>query len=94
MASIKRNHLNITITGHVQGVGFRFGARTMANSLGVKGFVKNLYTGQVYIEAEGSEVQLRHFLEWCHRGPSYSRITDVQTEDAEWIGFKYFDIKH
>lgn len=86
--------MNITITGRVQGVGFRFAAKSMANSLGIKGHVKNLYGGQVYIEAEGSEVQLRHFLEWCNKGPSYANIHDVKIEKGELREYQYFDIKY
>lgn len=92
MPDIKRKHKNITVTGNVQGVGFRFSTKNMAISLGIKGFVKNLYNGDVYIEAEGSEVQLRHFIEWCHKGSSYSRVYDVKIEDDELKHFTHFEI--
>ena len=94
MPNIKRIHKNITIKGRVQGVGFRFTARTMALSLGVKGFVKNLYNGDVYIEAEGTQIQLQHFIAWCYRGPNYANIEDVILEEGELKDFKYFDITH
>lgn len=94
MPNIKRIHKNITIKGRVQGVGFRFTARTMAISLGVKGFVKNLYNGDVYIEAEGTQIQLQHFIAWCYKGPNYAYIEDVIIEEGELEDFKYFDITH
>ncbi|MBA7527168.1 Acylphosphatase [subsurface metagenome] len=87
-------HKNIIIKGRVQGVGFRFASRTMATSLGIKGFVKNMYNGDVYIEAEGTEIQIKHFIEWCHKGPGYANISDVIIEDSEVKGFQFFDITH
>ena len=94
MPEIKRLHKNITIKGHVQGVGFRFTARRMAMSLGIKGFVKNLYNGYVYIEAEGTEIQLKHFIEWCYKGPNYANVEDVIVENSELREFQFFDITH
>jgi acylphosphatase len=94
MSGIKKKHKNITVSGIVQGVGFRFSTKSMANSLGIKGFVKNLYNGDVYIEAEGNEVQLQHFIEWCHQGSSYSRIYDVKIKESELKHFTHFEITH
>jgi acylphosphatase len=92
MPQIKKKHINITVTGNVQGVGFRFSTRSMARSLGIRGFVKNMYNGDVYIEAEGSEVQLRHFLEWCHKGSTYSRVYHIVVEEGELKNFTDFEI--
>jgi acylphosphatase len=69
--------LSITVWGRVQGVGFRYSARTMANYIGVKGLIKNRSDGSVYIEAEGNAEQLDEFVKWCRRGPDHARITDV-----------------
>ena len=41
--------------GQVQGVGYRWSARSQARYLGIHGFVKNLTDGSVYIEAEGKD---------------------------------------
>ena len=94
MPDIRKIHKNITVTGRVQGVGFRYACRNMANSLGIKGSVKNLYDGSVYIEAEGTELQLRHFIEWCTNGPSYANVTDIKVSNDELKEFRYFDIIH
>ena len=45
-------HLDIIVEGKVQGVFFRAATKAVADQLGVKGFVKNLANGTVYIEAE------------------------------------------
>jgi acylphosphatase len=39
----------IQVTGHVQGVGFRWSAASEARTRSIKGFVKNLSDGSVYI---------------------------------------------
>ncbi|MBN1596962.1 MAG: acylphosphatase [Bacteroidales bacterium] len=94
MPDIKKKHKNIIVKGRVQGVGFRFSARNMAISLGIKGYVRNLYDGNVLIEAEGSEIQLKHFLEWCYKGPGYASVEDIEISDGEFKDYLYFDIKH
>lgn len=86
-------HFEITITGHVQGVGFRWHARKMAEKLGVKGFVKNGVDGSVYIEAEGSDIQLQQFITWCKSGPDHARVEHVQIETSKPYGYTAFIIK-
>jgi acylphosphatase len=85
-------HKNIRVLGRVQGVGFRFACRKMAISYGISGFVKNMYDGSVYIEAEGSEADLSRFIDWCHKGPPYASIDEVRISDGNVKGFRYFDI--
>jgi acylphosphatase len=94
MPDIQRKHKNITVIGRVQGVGFRFACRTMAQSLGITGYVRNLFDGNVFIEAEGTEVQLKHFVEWCNKGPGYANVTDVIITPGEIREYEYFDIAH
>ena len=85
-------HLNINISGKVQGVGFRYSARSVARALGIKGFVKNLYNGDVAIEAEGTKVQLDEFVSWCHKGSEYARVTNIIVSNSQTIGFEEFHI--
>lgn len=46
---------HIFFYGRVQGVGFRYYAVQKANQLGLTGWVKNLYDGNVEMEVEGQE---------------------------------------
>ena len=48
----------IHFQGHVQGVGFRYAARTIATSFSVTGYVKNLQDGRVELVAEGAHDEL------------------------------------
>jgi acylphosphatase len=65
--------LKIHVKGRVQGVGFRWSTVREAKMAGIKGFVRNMSDGSVYIEAEGSAEQLCKFVEWCKRGPGFGQ---------------------
>jgi acylphosphatase len=87
-------HRKIIVAGIVQGVGFRYSCKRMAQALGVKGFVRNMNDGNVYIEAEGTELQITQFISWCRQGPSHARVTDVIISEGELKSFKFFDVRH
>jgi acylphosphatase len=83
---------HVTISGHVQGVGFRSNAKRVADRLGLAGWVRNLPDGSVEIIAEGQEGHMEEFLEWCHVGP-YGALVDGVTivkapTKGELIGFQ------
>lgn len=85
-------HINIKIYGDVQGVGFRYEAKIIADKLGVKGFARNGADSSVYIEAEGGD--LEKFLEWCRKGPDLARVDRVDFKFGDKIsGFEIFDVK-
>jgi acylphosphatase len=84
-------HINITISGRVQGVGFRRAARDQARYMGIKGYVKNLSDGSVFVEAEGDDPNLALFIQWCRQGSSYSQVEEVTVEHKSWIGFSTFE---
>ncbi len=86
-------HLNITITGRVQGVGFRHAARDQAHYLGIKGYAKNMHDGSVFIEAEGDDQAIALFVKWCRQGPPYGRVEEVTTETGSWQSFSIFETR-
>ena len=83
----------IHISGHVQGVGFRWSAAREAGILGIKGFVKNLSDGSVYIEAEGSGEQLNAYVGWCKKGPGHSLVESVDVVPFPPINYIDFRIE-
>lgn len=70
----------IHVTGRVQGVGFRWSAANEAIARDIKGYVKNMSDGSVYIEAEGSKKQLDSYIEWCRRGPGFAFVKNVKAD--------------
>lgn len=86
-------HKNIRLSGRVQGVGFRYSARSMAGFYGVRGFVRNLPNGDVYLEAEGAPEVLEEFVKWCKQGPPRAKVTFMDVYAGEVVGFEEFLIK-
>lgn len=84
----------IHVMGRVQGVGFRWSALREAGNLGIKGYVKNMYDGNVYIEAEGSRKQLDAFLSWCKKGPGFGHVTSVTADQYPPVNYKDFRIEY
>ena len=59
MASQRRQ---VTYSGNVQGVGFRYTTRSIARGYDVGGFVRNLPDGRVELLVEGAVDELDRFL--------------------------------
>ncbi|MEX2145311.1 MAG: acylphosphatase [Candidatus Spechtbacterales bacterium] len=87
-------HLNIRVTGRVQGVFYRHSARKKAEELGIFGFARNEPDGSVYMEAEGSQNALAGFVEWAKRGPMLARVDNIKTEEGKLKNFSDFKIEH
>lgn len=86
-------HINIQLTGRVQGVWFRAYARQQAEALGINGFVRNLPDGSVYAECEGDETQLQAMLQWCQQGPPLARVDNITISEGPVNGFHHFEIR-
>jgi hydrogenase maturation protein HypF len=85
--------INITVTGLVQGVGFRPFVFRLAHELGLTGYVLNNTTG-VLIEAEGEKKKLDEFLVRIHdERPEISKIYSLQHRYLEETGFERFEIR-
>ncbi len=86
-------HLNVTIYGHVQGVGFRYSAQRQAQKLNIMGFARNESDGSIYIEAEGGEAELNKFLKWCGKGPWSAKVEKAESAWSDSIvGFQEFSV--
>lgn len=73
-----RHRVHLTVSGRVQGVGFRYFAYDEAVRLGVVGYVRNLFDGDVEVVAEGTKEQLEEFVRAIKRGPAFARVTDAR----------------
>jgi acylphosphatase len=86
-------HLNIRVSGRVQGVGFRHSARSVARFYNINGFARNEPDGSVYIEAEGEDEGIRKFTDWCHKGPGGGRVDELVISEGIIRGFEKFEIR-
>lgn len=71
------------VSGMVQGVGFRFFVERTAASLGIGGFVRNLFDGRVEVYAIGGAEQLSSLREALRRGPRMASVERVDEQAAE-----------
>ena len=82
-------HLDITVRGHVQRVGYRASAKAVADHLRVKGYAQNI-SDYVFIEAEGDDLSLEMFLEWCKEGAEHAVVTSVESHEGELKNYRNF----
>ena len=79
----------ITVTGRVQGVGFRPGVCRLAGAASLKGWVKNL-GGTVEIRVTCEAAELPSFLDSLRRFPAPAQVETVQYREAPLERFDGF----
>ncbi|MFQ5705915.1 MAG: acylphosphatase [bacterium] len=72
--------VKLIVKGLVQGVGFRWFVYRVANNFGVRGYVRNLYNGDVEIEAEGERGPVEELIKEVKKGPMFAKVVDVLIE--------------
>jgi len=75
--------VRLTITGRVQGVGYRIWAERTALSLKLRGWVRNRRDGGVELLATGTDNAVAALIEACREGPSAANVTGVKVEHGE-----------
>jgi len=66
------------IRGRVQGVGFRYFTKRLADDLALKGWVRNLPTGGVEVVAAGNEKDLESLEKALRNGPPAARVEAIE----------------
>ena len=84
--------LDLVIEGRVQGVGYRYSAKIEAESLCIKGSVKNIRDGTVFLTAQGAKESMENFVRWCHKGPPGAIVRKIQKVQGKTEGFTEFKI--
>lgn len=87
-------HYKIIVHGRVQGVGFRYSVLNMANRLGLKGYVKNLYDGSVMLEIEGRPESVDEMIYWCKTGPGTGHVDDIELTEGSLTNYKSFEVRY
>lgn len=78
--------VKIVVKGTVQGVFFRRFCEDKARDFKIKGFVRNLDSGDVEIVAEGEGENLERFVRQIQQGPPHAQIRNVNVEERKWSG--------
>lgn len=90
MAIAKR----LIVSGHVQGVGFRYFTQSTALAYKVKGWVRNLSDGTVEIHAEAEEEQFDAFKQALRDGNRFVGVERIEETDVTEEGHQKFDIRY
>ena len=81
MAVVRRLY---TFKGRVQGVGFRWTARSYAKQLGLSGWVRNEYDGSVAMEVQGSDFRVAALINHL-TGDTYIRVDELTKKELPLV---------
>ena len=84
--------IRIKVKGRVQGVGFRYTTKMVADQLNIHGIAENNLDGSVTIEATGEAEAIDAFIEKIKASPSpVARVTsmDIKEDDAIKVRDKF-----
>ena len=74
---------------------FRQNTKKIAESLDLKGFVRNRPDNSVEIIVKGTEKDIKEFMAWCKKGPSAAEVEKVNIKEIEQKKeFHTFEIKY
>lgn len=75
--------VRVTVTGQVQGVGYRAWTAQEAHARGIAGWVRNRLDGSVEAVFAGPAEAVAALCEACRRGPKRADVRDVTIADAD-----------
>lgn len=75
----------ISVSGQVQGVGFRYWIMKQALNLGIRGNVSNNPGGSVDAVFYGRKSVIEEILRFCSKGPSSAGVTDLTIVSRETV---------
>ena len=82
----------LTVTGRVQGVVFRWYAKHLALELGVKGYIRNLPDGSVRILAQADQLTLERFGTEVRMGNRHALVAEVHIMTLDHAS-EYYDFE-
>jgi acylphosphatase len=86
---------HVLVSGRVHGVFFRALTKRKADSLDVKGWVRNLPGGRVEAVFEGEEEAVKALVEFSKHGPQGAVVTNVELTWESFTGkFSKFEIRY
>ena len=73
----------IVVNGLVQGVGYRYFVVREAQKLGLKGYTKNLYTGEVLTVVECERAMVEELIKKLKVGPMHASVKSCKVDWQE-----------
>jgi acylphosphatase len=88
-----KTRAHIFVSGRVQGVFFRDHTQRWASSLGLTGWVRNVWDGRVEVLAEGEKEKVEDLISRLRQGPPLARVDNLEVNWEDYTGeFKDFRI--
>ena len=85
----------LLISGRVQGVYYRGFTEEVAESLGLKGWVRNLPDRRVEAVFEGERDAIEAAVKKCYEGPPAAHVADIDVTWEERLeGFADFSVRY
>ncbi|MCP4968622.1 MAG: acylphosphatase [bacterium] len=73
-----------TVSGRVQGVGFRYTTRHRARALGLTGWVRNQHDGSVLTFVQGDVETVDAYIAFLGQGPPAARVASLDVREAPY----------
>ncbi|MBT3715471.1 MAG: acylphosphatase [Deltaproteobacteria bacterium] len=87
-----QKRISLLITGKVQGVGYRYSVKLKAESMAIRGYVRNQLDGSVFVTVQGENTAVENFVKWCYKGPSAALVRGVEKIPGTIEDFSEFKI--
>ena len=80
---MSRRAVHVTISGRVQGVGYRAWTERTARTLGLEGWARNRRNGDVEAVFVGDDDKIETMLASCRQGPGLALVVAVKADDLD-----------
>ncbi|MBD7956169.1 acylphosphatase [Microbacterium sp. Sa4CUA7] len=85
--------VHVIVRGEVQGVGYRYTLRMVAQDAGASGWVRNRRDGTVEAEIEGTAAEVDAVLAWMAEGPPGSVVDSAAVTERSPQHAVGFDVR-
>lgn len=82
----------ITVSGRVQGVGFRYHTKQLAEKHHLKGWVRNMTNGTVEMMISGEEEAIQDFISDVVDNNRFYDVEGINIEPIDYRRFSIFEI--
>jgi acylphosphatase len=73
-------------------VGYRYSVKLKAESMAIRGYVRNQLDGSVFVTVQGENTAVENFVKWCYKGPSAALVRGVEKIPGSIEDFSEFKI--
>lgn len=87
-----KKSIRLFLEGSIQPMFYHPYVKEQADSLGLKGYIRQLEDGRVEVFLEGDMNVVAQMIELCKQGPYNTRVRNVEQKEERYQDFKDFKI--